>query len=185
MDRNEVEIAFEIVMEEIEAVANALNQEGAAAFQKGDYERARQVIEDATRIAGFRAKVKALQQEWQTGFPSARRKKAKRTGMGRLGRGLRTPEDAFRIPILEALVELGGSAEIGKVLDRVGRKVRSLLNEHDMKALPSDPKSIRWRNTAQWCRMTMVNEGLLKGDSPHGVWEITAAGKKTLEAGAS
>jgi len=38
MDRNEVEIAFEIVMEEIEAVADALNQEGAAAFQRGDYE---------------------------------------------------------------------------------------------------------------------------------------------------
>ena len=53
-----------------------------------------------------------------------------------------------------------------------------------MKALPSDPKSVRWRNTAQWCRNTMVNEGLLKGDSPHGVWEITAAGKRALEAGA-
>jgi hypothetical protein len=73
------------------------------------------------------------------------------------------------VPILEALAELDGSADVNKVLDRVGRKMRSRLDEHNMKPLPSDPKSVRWRNTAQWCRMTMVNEGLLKADSPRGV----------------
>jgi len=42
---------------------------------------------------------------------------------------------------------------------------------------------VRWRNTAQWCRHTMVQEGLLKRDSPHGIWEITEKGRQALEAG--
>jgi hypothetical protein len=103
--------------------------------------------------------------------------------MGRLRRGLRTGEDAFRIPILKTLVELGGSGDVSKVLDRVGTKMKSQLTKHDMEPLPSNPKEMRWRNTAQWCRVTMVNEGLLKGDSPRGVWEVTAAGKRALENG--
>ncbi|RMH13146.1 MAG: hypothetical protein D6698_14360, partial [Gammaproteobacteria bacterium] len=38
-----------------------------------------------------------------------------------------------------------------------------------------------WRNTAQWCRNTMVREGLMKSDSPYGIWEITEAGRKYLQ----
>jgi restriction system protein len=178
MDRNEVDIAFEIVMEEIEAVANGLNGEGSAAFDKGDIDRARQVIEDATRLAGFRDKVKALQQEWQQSFPAVPRKKARRMSRGRLPRGLRTPEDAFRGPLLQSLVERGGSADMNDVLEQVGRRMRRQLNEYDREPVPSDPNSIRWRNTAQWCRHTLVREGLMKSDSPRGLWEITAAGRK-------
>ena len=39
METNEVHAAFEILLEEIEAVADALNQSGAEAFRAGDYER--------------------------------------------------------------------------------------------------------------------------------------------------
>ncbi|MFN3396352.1 MAG: winged helix-turn-helix domain-containing protein, partial [Thermodesulfovibrionales bacterium] len=38
----------------------------------------------------------------------------------------------------------------------------------------------RWENTAQWCRNTLVQEGLLSSDSPRGIWEITAEGEKLL-----
>jgi len=181
MDRNEVDIAFEILMEEIEEVANGVNSEGSAAFENGDYDRAKQIIEDATRLADFRQKVKALQQEWQTSFPGVPRKKVKRTSKGRLPKGLRTPDDAFRIPLLEALIELGGSAGMNGVLDCVAKRMRRQLNEYDMEPLQSDPNSIRWRNTAQWCRLTLVREGLMKSDSPRGVWEITTTGRKALE----
>lgn len=182
MDRNEVDIAFEILLEEVEEVANGLNSEGSAAFEGADYDRAKQIIEDATRLADFRQKVKALQQEWQTSFPAVPRKKVTRTSKGRLPKGLRTPDDAFRMPLLQALVELDGSAEVNEVLDLVGKKMRKALNEYDSEPLQSDPNSIRWRNTAQWCRLTLVREGLMKGDSPRGVWEITAAGRKALES---
>ena len=45
VDRSEVSTAFEIVLEEIESVAENLNQGGWSAFQKGDYESARSLIE--------------------------------------------------------------------------------------------------------------------------------------------
>ncbi len=182
MDKNEVNEAFEILLEEIEAVANALNEAGAEAFRAGDYDKARSLIEEATRLAEFREKVKALQKEWLGLFARVPRQK-RQTGQKakrRLPRGLRTPEDAFRRPILEALVELGGRAPIGEVLNRVEQKMEGVLNRYDYESLPSDPRSPRWRNTAQWCRNTLVREGLMKSDSPHGIWEIAEEGQKWL-----
>jgi hypothetical protein len=84
---------------------------------------------------------------------------------------------------LEALVELGGQAEISDVLDLVEKKMRGILNDYDYQPLPSDPDIIRWRNTAQWCRNTMVRQGLLKSDSPRGIWAISEEGKKALQEG--
>jgi restriction system protein len=183
MKGNEVNTAFEILLEEIELVANSLHEEGAAAFKAGDYDAARRAIEDATRLADFRDKVKALQKEWASlaAKRPQREVTTRRPGKSRLPRGLRTPEDAFRRPILEALVELGGTAPIGKVLDLVGEKMKAVLTKYDLEPLPSDPRSIRWRNTAQWCRHTLVREGLMKSDSPHGIWEISESGRKWLQ----
>lgn len=174
--------AFEILLEEIEAVADTLNDAGAEAFRAGDYDKARAAIEEATRLAEFREKVKALQKEWLGLFAKVPRQKRRtsRKAKGRLPRELRTPEDAFRRPILEALVELSGSASIGEVLDRVEQKMKGVLNQYDYEPLPSDPRSVRWRNTAQWCRYTLVREGLMKKDSPHGIWEISEQGRKWL-----
>ncbi len=98
-------------------------------------------------------------------------------------KGLRTSEDAFRRPILEALVEWGGRAEMSKVLDLVEKKMEGILNDFDRQPLRSDPNIIRWRNTAQWCRNTMAREGLLKSDSPRGIWEISERGRKALQEG--
>lgn len=184
--KNEVNEAFEILLEEIEAVANGLNETGAEAFRTGNYEKARQAIEEATRLAEFREKVRALQREWANLFAQQihpRRKPTRRRRKERLPRGLRTPEDAFRRPILDALVELGGSAPLGEVLDRVEKKTKGILNQYDYEPLPSNPRAARWRNTAQWCRNTLAREGLMKSDSPYGIWEISEAGRRALNSG--
>ena len=184
MDRNEVSTSFEIVLEEIEVVADSLNQDGAGAFQKGDYDTAQSLIEIATRITDFRSKVRGLQKEWDNLFSTRiPRKPSKRKRVSRLERGLRTPEDAFRRPILEILADIGGSASVSQVLDRVGEKMKDILNDYDRKPLLSEPHTIRWRNNAQWCRNTMVQEGLLKADSPRGIWEISSKGEEALQRG--
>lgn len=184
MDPNEVGIAFEILLEEVESVVEALNEEGAEAFRRSDHAAAREIANRVQEVTAFRNRVKEMQKEWERLFGEFARgvkKRCKRRLLTqRLQRGLRTPEDAFRRPILEALVELGGSATIDKVLDLVYEKMRDRLNEYDLQPLPSSPEQARWRNTAQWCRYTMVREGLLKPDSPKGVWEITEAGRKQL-----
>lgn len=103
----------------------------------------------------------------------------------RLARGLRTPETAFVLPILRVLHDLGGSASMQQVLDRVGAAMKNHFREVDHQSLKSDPGCPRWRNTAQWARNTMVTDGLLKKNSRHGVWEITDAGRERLQAAAS
>lgn len=60
MDKNEVDEAFEILLEGIEAVANALNEVGAQVFRAGDYTKAKSAIEEASQLAEFRDKVKGL-----------------------------------------------------------------------------------------------------------------------------
>lgn len=155
MQGSEVYEALEILLEEIELVANELNDEGAKAFRSGDYEAARRAIEKAARLAEFRNKVKALKKEWNsimTQIQQTRKKSSPRLFQvvkKRLPKGLRTSEDTFRLPILEALIELGGKASASEVLDLVEKKLSSVLKECDYEPLPSNPKSIRWRNTAQ------------------------------------
>lgn len=174
--KNDVVLAFEVLLEEIEVAVDTLNKMGIEAFTKGDYELARDLTDKGSQMTSFREKVLSLQKEWKHlfGLSAKKRKVVKK----KLERGLRTPEEFFREPILAALHKLGGSGSINEVLDEVYRMVKPRLNKYDLQPLPSDPQNKRWRNTAQWCRYTMVKEGLLRSDSPRGVWELSEEGRK-------
>ena len=71
---------------------------------------------------------------------------------------------------------------MNQVLELVEKKMQGILNEYDYQSLPSNPKEVRWRNTAQWCRNTLVREGLLRSDSPRGIWEISDEGREVLKS---
>lgn len=178
--KNDVNTAFELLLEEIENVVEELNKEAEKTIKLREYDKVKALVEDATKITNFREKVKVLQKEWQTLFSKKASKIRinKKEGLKKLKKGLRTPEDAFRLPILESLKELGGKAEVRVVLDKVYEKMKHILNEYDMQKLSTG--GIRWQNTAQWARQSMVNEGLLKSDSEHGIWEISEKGLKFL-----
>jgi restriction system protein len=75
---------------------------------------------------------------------------------------------------------MGGSGRMSDVLDRVGGLMKNTLREVDHDPLASNPDLPRWRNAAQWARNSMVRDGLLKADSPRGIWEITKAGREAL-----
>jgi hypothetical protein len=182
MDKNEVNTAFEILLEEIEEVFNTISKEGEESFKTRDFDKAKTLIEYGERLKYFREKVKTLQREWQTIFSERIPTRGqKRQVKGRLERGLRTPEESYVMPILESVIELGGKAEMKDVLNLVREKMKNILNSYDYEPLPSNPKQKRWENTAQWARNTMVNEGLLAKDSPRGIWEITEKGRKFYE----
>lgn len=93
--------------------------------------------------------------------------------------GDKTPQREFRIPILEVLEQLGRRGRVGEVLDLVYPKVKDILKPGDLTVLSTG--QIRWRNAAQWERFNMIRDGLLRGDSPGGIWEICAAGRAYLE----
>ena len=94
---------------------------------------------------------------------------------------LKTPQSTYRVPILSALVKLGGEVNANAVLGVVQYIMADQLTAHDLETL-ADGKTIRWRNTAQWACNTLREEGLIRDDTPRGVWGISEAGRKWLKA---
>uniref|UniRef100_A0A7C4LJS2 Restriction system protein Mrr-like N-terminal domain-containing protein n=1 Tax=Schlesneria paludicola TaxID=360056 RepID=A0A7C4LJS2_9PLAN len=178
--------AFEMLLEEIEAEIDLVNRAGARAFEDRDYDKAKEALERAAQISGFRDKADALRREWGNLFgrendEEGSESHAERRNLGRLRRGLRTREQAYYRPILEALQALGGSAPIHQVLDRVLESMKPVLKDVDYEPLASEPDMPRWKNAAQWARTAMVKEGLLRSDSPRGTWQISEAGVRFLQ----
>ena len=173
----DVSSAFEILLEEVEAEIDFVNNVGSKSFEGRDYDRAKEALERAGVLIAYRDKLAGLRKEWDGLAAAAEREeddetRAERQNLGRLRKGLRTPEAMYRDPILRVLTESGGSARAADVLERVGELMRNQLKPVDFEPLASGPDNPRWRNAAQWARNSMVNDGLLKSDSPRGVWEI-------------
>ncbi len=181
----DVSSAFEILLEEVEAEIDFVNSVGSRGFEARDYERAKEALERAGLLTAFRDKLATLRAEWESLAAVAESQedeetKAERTNLGRLRKGMRTPESQYRVPILRVLSEMGGSAKASDILERVGEIMKPQLKKVDFEPLASGPDNPRWRNAAQWARNSMVNQGFLKRDSPRGVWEITEAGRQWL-----
>ena len=108
------------------------------------------------------------------------KRNGKRKVSERSPKGIKTPQPAFREPILRVLYEAGGSARIADVCDGIEQMIGERFNETDRGLLGAG--EVRWRNTSQWERNAMVKEGLLKKNSPRGLWELTAKGVAAAEA---
>jgi hypothetical protein len=192
MDKDEVYIAFELLLEEIEKAVNMISNEAEKYLRAKDFAKAKTLTEYAEQLEDLREKVKALQGEYQTILRIFSEKiptqvqieqvkptqVTKKKVKGKLKKGLRTPEEQFIIPILEAIIELGGRAKVKDVLERVYDKMKNILNSYDEEPLRSRRNVKRWENTARWARQKMVEKGLLAKDSPRGIWEITEEGRK-------
>jgi|Deesub1362A_J573_1020465.scaffolds.fasta_scaffold12787_5 predicted CopG family antitoxin len=103
--------------------------------------------------------------------------KPKRLRRAARGKGL--PQSAYRLPILEALGEISGKGRVKDVLKRVYEKVKHQLTPIDLQKVPSGA-DIRWRNRARWERRAMIRDGLLRDNSPTGIWEMTDKGWEYL-----
>jgi hypothetical protein len=176
--------AFDLLLEEIEAEIDFVSRIGARAFEARDYDKAKEALERSGLLTAFRDKVAALRKEWEALAAAEQHEdeatRSERRNLVRLRKGLRTPESAYYLPILRVLCDMGGSAKMQDILANVGELMKPVLRDIDYQPLASDPDMPRWRNAAQWARNSMVKEGLLKADSPRGIWEITDAGREYL-----
>lgn len=176
---SDVACALEMLLAEIETEIGLRYDLGARAFEKRDEDLARRSFEEIGRLTSFRDKVVALGREWDSMTASGLEPVQKQPA--RLPKGLRTPEKAYNIPILLALHEIGGRGSISDVLDRVGSIMKSTLKPVDYQPLRGSNKILRWRNTAQFARNTMVGEGLLEASSPKGIWEMSDRGRAIVK----
>lgn len=106
---------------------------------------------------------------------------SKRRFLGRLPNGVCTPEEAYKLPILQALDLLGGSAKTKDVLAVVKKLMKGVLKKVDYEKAGSSSRSeTRWHKRAKWVRYDLIAEGLVKKDSLRGVWEISKMGRQYL-----
>jgi hypothetical protein len=96
---------------------------------------------------------------------------SKRAGTPRSQKLPKTANTVLREHILRALKKLGGKARMSEVMEEMGRQLEGKLLPGDF-ALRQDGKSIAWKNNAQWERLKMRQESILRDDSPSGIWEL-------------
>lgn len=188
-DQNDVSTALGLLRDSLAEEEQRIRNEGAKAMQGGEYDTATSVIEFAKRLLIFQKKVESLVSEWDeledmrdTASPAVQEIVSKRF-FGKRKKGEITPHTAYYRAILESLVEMGGSGKTKLVLDRVGEKLKETLKPIDYESHKSDEKQIRWRNSAQWARNTMVNEDGRMKKTKNGIWEISDKGRKWLKEG--
>jgi hypothetical protein len=186
-DQNDVSTALGLLRDSLAEEEQRIRSEGAAAMQGGDYDTATSVIDFAKRLLAFQKKVEGLVAEWgelellrDTASPEVQEIVSKRF-FGKKRKGEITPHTEFYPFILQTLIEMGGSGKTALVLDQVGEKMKGVLKALDYAVLPSDGKSIRWRNSAQWARNAMVNEDGRMKKTKNGIWEISEKGRKWLK----
>lgn len=174
------EEAFETLLGELRAALKEAQQAASEALRRSDFSAAREATGKCETIQKKVDQLEAMRKELLklTDQPPPARTR-KKTKPARAPKGSKTPQGVYRIPILQALVEMGGEGSVGDVLDRVYTLVEHRLTELDKGTLPSG-RDIRWRNTAMWERNRMRQDGLLADDSPHGTWEITDKGRRAL-----
>lgn len=101
----------------------------------------------------------------------------------RAPKGSLLPEQAYERPLLVVLEEAGGSGPSAEILDALGEKLGAKLTDADRETINSG--DIRWRNRAQFVRLSLVKQGLMVKDSPRGTWAISDNGRDFLQRSGS
>ncbi len=126
----------------------------------------------------FATAVHAARKTTSAPAPKGRRKARKRAVASEL-----LPEDAYELPILTVLDRAGGWLPTSEAVSQVGRLIDQDLKPKDREKISSG--RYRWEMRVQFARHRMVSQGLLKKESPRGVWEISDEGKAKLKVAGS
>lgn len=191
MINKEVIPAFEMLLDELEAIIPELNKNGKLLLDEKKYDEAHSLINKAQAVVAFQSKVRNLRDEWVNmnvpptkSLPKRRirraPKKGSRTVGPRLEEGKRTKNEDFHIPILQVLVKNGGSTTYSDLIEELTKDMAATLNKFDWEVLP-DGRTVRWKNNVGWAKKPLKDAGLISTTAPDGVWEITDAGKRMLE----
>lgn len=86
-----------------------------------------------------------------------------------------TSQINFRIPVLKALIFLGGSSEEIEVTDFVKKEMKKKFTEKDLE-IPEGEEKERWLSNLYFETATMIDEGLLANESSNKNWEIAQKG---------
>lgn len=171
------EDAFSVLNTQGHAALGKLQSEGKELFGRADFEGAKKIAEKAQKVTALIRELENLQSRWQECIPEPVTVIEYDLPIHKTPNGEITIQPYYRIPILQALIEMGGSGATSRVIDRVGEIMKDYFSDVDNQLLPSG-RDIRWRNNCAWHRYTMVQDGLLVRGSQVGTWEISPKGRE-------
>ncbi len=188
MGKSDINTGLTLLLNEIAKEIDEVSEKCKSPLDAKEFGKIKALCEYGEHLKDFRRKVEDLRKWWRgicsndVWMNGSKDKIGKRK---KLKKGLKTREEEYEIPILEALVELGGKGEVRDVLDRVYEKMKDKLNEYDKEILRGSSgrrgNQTRWRNTALWAIHSMYKKGLLKRVK-RGVLEIIEEGRKYYES---
>lgn len=115
----------------------------------------------------------------QNGNPKPKGRK-RNTNNGSLVRQSRlTPRNTLIRAIVQVMEEIGKSGHKREIHIRLEDVLADVLNSEDYKIDSSG--QVTWHHQADWARMYMVQVGILKNDSPRGIWELSMDYKKLMD----
>jgi len=194
--KEKVETVFALVADAIAKAKQELADLVREATIEGRFPEAQRIVLLSQELERASAQLQAARDRWLAArhaelvkeiFETAgrgERAARRRSRATHIQRGVCTPPRHYRLPILRALGELGGEAPAAQVLERVFAEVKDHLRPADHEEIPyphAAGGAPRWRRTAENERFRMVQEGLLRSDSPRGTWALTAQGRRFLE----
>lgn len=170
-----VQQVLESCIAELETIRAEIDSEIQQATQRKEYGKVQTLAREAEQLGELIEKVKLLHAGVAPPPPAVRSVRRTRTNKGTI------PQPAYTLPLLQALVDLGGEATKHQVLERVHELMKDQLKPADYEELPSG-KGIRWQTKVAWLRFVLRKQGYLRGDTPQGNWAITEKGRQYLEA---
>ena len=190
MSNDQICTSFDRVIEYLEELLSALNQYGSTLLEEQKYQQAREVISKAERVLSHQNLVRDLRDEWikmdspvtdvgeqlledPEGIP--------REFNNMLRSEPHTDNKAIKMPILTALVNLGGRARRKELFAELEKVMANEFTETDFKTLPSDDKTTVWQNIAAHALQNLKKEGLLSMNKLSGYWVISEKGNEILE----
>lgn len=87
----------------------------------------------------------------------------------------------YHLPLLKALVALGGSPRAKAVRDKVREHLSYQLEREDHEKTKGG-REIRWITRLGYTRKGMVVAGFMRSDSVRGIWEISDDGRRLYDA---
>ncbi len=187
-NNEEINSAFNLVFDTINGYVGNLKKKSSDEILNGSISEAQKLIDEILPYEGVVKKLveaKLLLENIQSGngknvkeenFNSDEQKTSKNDSEEFNEESAEiTPKEKFRVPILKALIYLGGSASIDKVVEFVKKDMKKKLNAKDFEQVNDDGLE-KWAENLFLESEDMKDEGLLNTEVKDGDWEIVQKG---------
>lgn len=175
-----VDSTFRSLEKRLAVARKKINAAAAAQMKADEYETAQEWMSVGRSVADFSERVTAFADEWKRLVKATRI--TARANHDRSGGELKhaagpkhTPVWRFCVPALQAVVERGGTADMGQVVADLERSLAAGLTEKDrtVDSKRGDPK---WHSSVRRSYRQSQREGWIE-KTRDGLWKITQRGR--------